>query len=352
MTGTNSMKQNKRIKRVNQWWFGATYLGLMLPLFAELEIKELGKDYLFDESKSRPGLFHHVEAEDVIGGNTSVRNETRESLTWKGKPDLNGYGYFHRNRDLGQVINVPAGGGDVTLDAIVLRSSRGDNAIMSGTPGAEMYLQFFEVEIPEGETLRINENGSSKGQRAAHGFDHQFNRADDFIEGPAYRPIHRVAGGIFPLTSTTNQYVYNRGQFEPFGEQLGHLRFFRFELTGEDEITLKAGLRYAFVVGFEEAGKDRGLALAIATEVHTKEAADFVRDENGAVRWGVRREGNGGFVPRMIPGRDPPSYSMDRKRLEDESLFPSWHWNIIRPTSNGYPDVDTYRTLQFYIEVK
>jgi len=25
---------------------------------------------------------------------------------------------------------------------------------------------------------------------------------------------------------------------------------------------------------------------------------------------------------------------------------------FIRPTSNGYPDVDTYRTLQFYIEVK
>jgi len=336
----------------NQWWFGAMNLGLALPLFAGLEIQELGKDYLFDEGKSRPGLFHHVEAEDVIGGNTSVRNEGRESLAWKGKPDSNGYGYFQRNRDLGQVINVPAEGGDVTLDAIVLRSSRGDNAVMAGTPGAEMYLQLFEVEISAGEILRINENGTSKDEPASHGFDHQFNRADDFIEGPDYRPIHRVAGGIFPQSPTTDRYVYDRGKREQFGEQLGHLRYFRFDLTEEDEITLKAGRRYAFMVGFEEPGRARGLALAISTAVHIKEAAEFVRDENGEMRWGVRREGNGGIVPRMIPSESPPSYSMDRERLEDESLFPSRHWNIIRPTSNGYPDVDTYRTLQFYIEVK
>ena len=317
-----------------------------------LEIQDMGKDYLFDAKKSRPGLYHHVATADVIGGNTSVRNEARESLEWKGRPDSNGYGYFQRNRDLGQVINVPLEGGDVTIDAIVLRSSRGDNAIMAGAPGAEMYLQFFEVELPEGETLRIHENGTTKGESATHGFDHQFNRADDFIEGPVYRPIHRVAGGVFPVIPATDQYVYDRGKGEPFGEQLGHLRFLRFDLLHEDEITLKAGGRYVYMVGFAEPGLGRGLALAISTEVHTKEAAEFVRDEGGAIRWGVRREGNGGIVPRMISGSSPPRYTMDRKRLEDDSMFPTRHWNIVSPTSNGYPDVDTYRTLQFYVELR
>jgi hypothetical protein len=315
-------------------------------------IEDLGKDYQFDPSRSRPGLFHHVETENVIGGNTSVRNEARETLLWKGKPDSNGYGYFQRNRDLGQVINVPTEGGEVVVDAIVLRSSRGDNAIMAGVPGSKLYLQFFEVELPPGAVLQINENGTGEGQSATHGFDHQYNRADDFIEGPVYRPMVRVKGGVFPDTPTTDQYVYDRGMGEPFGEQPGHLRFLRFDLIGNDELTLKEGRRYAFMLGFEEPGVDRGLALAIATEVHAKKAAEFVRDEKGVIRWGVRREGSGGIVPTMISGEQPPSDPEQRTQLEDESLFPARHWQTIPPTSNGYPDVDTYRTLQFYIEVK
>jgi hypothetical protein len=33
-------------------------------------------------------------------------------------------------------------------------------------------------------------------------------------------------------------------------------------------------------------------------------------------------------------------------------MFPENHWNTLPPTSNGFPDVDTYRTLQFYLELK
>ncbi len=44
------------------------------------------------------------------------------------------------------------------------------------------------------------------------------------------------------------------------------------------------------MIGFKEPGVDRGIALSITTEVHAKEAAQFVTDDNGLIRWGIRRE--------------------------------------------------------------
>lgn len=63
-----------------------------------------------------------LKAEDVF----------KEPVQWQEKLRLtlpaSGYGYFQRNRDLGQVINIPPGK-DIKLDAIVLRTSRGNNAV-------------------------------------------------------------------------------------------------------------------------------------------------------------------------------------------------------------------------------
>lgn len=320
--------------------------------FAGLTIEDLGKKYSLKEHKLVKGLYQHIATkEEVIGGNTSIRNESAAHLDWKGSLNSNGYGYYQRNRDLGQVINVPQGK-DIKVDAIVVRSSKGNNALMAGTAGAKMYVQFFKVGTKPGEKLRINDNGTGKGEEATHGFDHQFNRCDDFIEGAQYTPIARVSGGVFPTVQATTQHQNYRGVNEPYGEQPGHLRYFRFDLTEPSEITLKAGQRYAFMIGFEEPAADRGLALAIITDVHTKEDAVFSTDPNGMIRWGIRREGDGGIIPTMTGNTQEPTNQAIKQKLINESLFKANHWQTLPPSTNGYPDVDTYRTLQYYIETK
>ena len=327
---------------------------LALPLtgFAGLVVEDLGKRYDPSLHAVPEYLQNHIpRKQSVCPGNTSFRNESPESLAWKGNPNANGYGYFQRNRDLGQVINVPEGA-SVKMDAAVLRTSRGKNAMMSGAPGAPVFMQLFEVVPIGGQRLRINDNGTPVGIRSAHGFDRNISRTDDFVEGVRYVPLARAKRGIIPNTMPpTTQAEHNRGRGEPFGEQEGHLRFMRWDLTGEDEWPLKGSRRYAFMVGFEEPGKNRGIALAISTTVHQQEDPEFVRDSNGVIRWGIRREGNGKLPPTMIKADSPPTKEALRSQLIIESIFPENHWDRLFPTSEGYPDVDTYRTLQFYIEV-
>jgi hypothetical protein len=344
-------------RRCRLWactWFVA--LGMFLALsalkvHAGLVISDLGKTYLPDPNVTPAWLSQHIaNKDDVIGGNTSVRNVDTSGLKWKGSSKDNGFGYFQRNRDLGQVFNVPAGE-KIKIDAIVLRTARGNDAVMKGAPGSRMYVQFFEVGTIPGETIRINENGTTVGQQATHGFDLGLNRCDDFIEGASYRLLARATGGIFPAVAPTTQYVYNTGS-GPYGEQEGHLRFFRFDMTGSDELVLDGGKRYAFIAGFEQPGPDRGIGLAITTEVHTKAAAVFVVDAKGVNRWGIRREGDGTLPPTMAGTATPSTDQTLLAKLIAESMFAPDHWNSLMPTSDGYPDVDTYRTLQFYIETK
>ncbi|WP_235298713.1 hypothetical protein [Portibacter marinus] len=314
-------------------------------------IEDLGKSYEADQ-KWMAGLFHHIKNnEDVIGGNTSIRNVDRDHLEWKGNPGGNGFGYYQRNRDLGQVFNVPDHT-TVTIDALVLRTSRGNNAIMKGAPGSSLQIAFYEVVMRSDSSLKINENGTTKGDSATHGFDHQFNRADDYVEGVVYLYLDSFTGGKFPYIKPTDQYTYDRGREESFGEQDGHLRYFRCDFSTHDEITLEGGKRYAFIIGFEQPGSSRGLALAINSEVHTKEDGRFVKDQNGKIIWGIRREGNGTLPPTMIEKPNPPDDQKVLKQLQNESTFQPNHFNTMKPTSNGFPDVDTYRTLQYYLEIK
>jgi len=316
----------------------------------QITIEDLGKTYELPKEKLVAGLYFHIPTEKVNGGNTSIRNTDRENLVWKDSPNSNGYGYFQRNRDMGQVFNVPENV-DVKVDALVLRTSKGNNALMNGAIGAELYVAFFEVRTKTGDSLRINENGTTKGDLATHGFDHELNRCDDFIEGVEYIFMQKVTAGVFPEVTPTTQYVYQRSENESHGEQEGHLRYFRFDFPEGQDISLEGGKRYAFMVGFEEAGKDRGIAWSISTEVHTKEAAEFVRDQNDKIRWGIRREGDGTLPPMMIENAEPPSDPEALEKLISESLFPENHYYTLAPTSDGYPDVDTYRTMEFYLEL-
>lgn len=313
-------------------------------------IEDLGKSPEIDTADFLPGLFHHIETARVHGGNTSIRNVPAENLRWKGsRPDANGRGYYQRNRDLGQVFSIPEGA-DVQATALTIRTSRGNNALMQGAPGAAIYVQFFQVTIDEAE-FRINENNTEVGDSATHGFDEQYNRADDFIEGVQYTPIQRITGGTFPDVPPTTQSTYQQNETDPFGEQEGHLRFIRFDF-GDQTVTLETGRQYAWMVGFDEPCNDCGIALANVSHVAEKKSGELLMDPNGFPWWSIRREGDGTLPPTMIPGTTPPSDPTQREQLIRESLFEDGHWNTLPPTSNGYPDVDTYRTFQFYLETK
>ena len=53
----------------------------------------------------------------------------------------------------------------------------------------------------------------------------------------------------------------------------------------------------------------------------------------------------------MVPGNDPPADQNLVESLKTESLFPAGNERFdLSPTSNGFPDVDTYRAFEFYIE--
>ncbi|MEO1236618.1 MAG: hypothetical protein AAFX76_07500 [Planctomycetota bacterium] len=321
------------------------------PAAADLTIHDLGHDYVPDPDRVSPGLSHPVADRDVNHGNTSIRNNTEQSLRWKSGPNANGEGYYQRNRDLGQVFVVDYKQ-PVTLDALVLRTSLGSYGVLPGAPCAPMYVQFFRVDPDPESPLTINDNGTPLGTPASHGFDTRLSRADDYIQGARYTPLHRATGGVFPCNiPPTSQPGHPKA--DPgvtWGPQPGHLRYLRFDFRNDSELTLLPGQRYAFLVGFETPGNDRCIALSVTTRTHHQANPTFVTDPHGQTRWGIRREGHGPRVPTIVIADAPPSNPVTRQALIDEATFTDHHWNTQPPTSRGFPDVDTYRTLEFYIE--
>lgn len=266
-------------------------------------------------------------------GNTSVRFTSRDSLVWKEQ------GYFQRNRDLGQVFIAPR---DFVLAAIVLRTGPADGAVLHNAPGAEVFVQFFEVE---GEP-RIDDNGTGPGTAASHGFSKN-HRCDDFLVGVTYKPLGVIRGGRFPDLAPSRD---EKGQ--PTGDRSGNLVYLRWRLAEAVRPHFQAQKRYAFLVGFVEPAKERGFTLANRNAAHVPDAP-LLGDRHDAYPqgWAIRREGNGVFPPHVIPGASPPG---ERKLLDillEEASFPTGMARYLMPPgTNGYPDVDTYRDLQFYLE--
>lgn len=321
--------------------------------YADLIVEDLGKSYQPDFDRIPDYAFHHIEEKlQVQGGNTSFRNESSQTLVWKNSPSHNVTGYYQRNRDLGQIINIPQGE-TIKVDAIVLRTARGHNAMMAGAPGAPVYLQLFEVAPIDGETLRINDNGTPVGTRSKHGYNLDHSRTDDFVEGVRYIPLARATGGYIPEDMpVTTQFTYNRGDGKPFGEQPGHLRYMRWDLTGKDEWILQGGKRYAIIFGFAEPGHNRGIGLANNCDTRFPRQPEFRKDVNNQLTWAVRREGNGTIPPTMlglVP--EPTAGTPLHRQMVRQSAFEENHWDHLSPTSKGYPDVDTYRTFQYYVEI-
>lgn len=260
------------------------------------------------------------------GGSTSVRRNATAELIWKDK------GYYQRNRDLGQVFNVPDGE-TLQLGAVVLRTGNSRSAVLTGTPGAPVYLQLFEVV---GEPV-INDNGTPVGTPAAHGYTDN-HRADDYLEGVTYRPLRTFFGGNFPELEPTTEN----------GGQPGHLRYLRWRLG--EPVVLAGDRRYAFLVGFAEDGVGYGFTLGNNNLAGDPAAPALRTDAAGLQRWSIRREGNGTTPPTKIPGSDPPADPKTKRQLLTESRFAAGHYDDLRPTSNGFPDVDTYRCFEFYLE--
>ena len=130
------------------------------------------------------------------------------------------------------------------------------------------------------------------------------------------------------------------------------LRYLRWDFTGDDALEFQAGSRYAFVVGFETPGPERGFTLANRNTASV-DAPPALGDSHDAYLggWAVRREGDGTLPPFMYPSPVPPREAGLRKRLVGESMFESGEERFsLSPTTAGYPDVDTYRDYEFYLE--
>jgi hypothetical protein len=255
-----------------------------------------------------------------LGGNTSVRNQSPH--VWKDK------GFYQRARDLGQVFTAPH---DFGLDAIVLRTGNGSLAFLPGAAGAEVFVQVFEVT----GTPAINDNGTPPGAQAKHGFSTN-HRCDDFVTGVQYKPLRIVEGGRLPDLAANSD---------------GKLSYLKWAFTGEQPLRFEKGKRYAFMVGFVEPGAERNLTLANRNNASSPRAPAIADEEDTYPGgWGLRREGNGRTPPLMIPGEQPPTDPSVLRQLEAESTFPTSDARYaIPPTCDGYPDVDTYRDLEFYI---
>lgn len=295
-------------------------LCLSLPVLA-LEVSLLPGAYRPDPVAVPPGL--HASGANR-GGSTSIRNIPAERLSWKAQ------GYFERNRELGQVFNLPAGQSR-RVRAVVVQTGNSERAVLPGIPGAALTLQFFRVE---GEP-RLDDNGTTRasGRRPDHGLSGQY-RADDRIVGVRYLPIACAAGGSFPALTLAD----------------GRLRHLRLALGADEAVQLDGGCRYAFLIGIVAPAADAGFTLGNVNLAGSDEDGVLLRDVNGLPWWGIRREGDGTFPPLRVPGPQPP---VDAEAMRRQSLLPAGAARCAQPPgSDGYPDVDTYRTLSFAIELE
>jgi len=293
-----------------------------------LTVEALGTHYTPD-----PAHIVIRQARADAGGSTSIRNTSREHLEWKR------HGYFQRNRDLGQCFTADR---DFTFTAVVLRTGPSDAAVLEGAPGAPLFIQFFEVE---GVPL-IDDNGTPPGADAAHGFSKN-HRCDDVIRGISYRPLYTVTGGRFPNLTPSRDL-----NGKATGSKSGCGVYLRWSLNAPARLACVAGKRYAFVVGIEEPGRACGFTLANANAAGVNAPPSLTdRHDPYPGGWGLRREGDGTLPPTIIPADLPPEDPNRLAVLLREALFPENKARfLLQPTTDGFPDVDTYRDLEFSIE--
>ncbi|NJM16148.1 MAG: hypothetical protein HC896_12910, partial [Bacteroidales bacterium] len=143
-------------------------------------LEPIGKSY----SKTAKVTEYQTQAD--MGGTTSIRSMDEAHLSWKTG------GYYQRNRDIGQIF-IPKK--DTYVEGIVMRTGPSESAVLYNTPGAEVFIQFFEIT----GTPVINDNGTPVGTSSAHGYTTN-HRADDFIDSIEYTSLPVIYKGIFPAS--------------------------------------------------------------------------------------------------------------------------------------------------------
>lgn len=159
--------------------------------------------------------------------------------------------------------------------------------------------------------------------------------SDDFMEGETYTHLHRASGGVIPEGLRLNDYL-------------------RWEFTGDDQIFLEPNTQYAFLFLFDEPaaeGVNRNIPLSNRNVLFGGRLSDAFPDGHL-----IRREGSSvDFDAVFIRDKKDPA---DVDAARHAASFPVKADGTpdlearlaIQPGTLGYPDVDTYRDLYFYIE--
>jgi hypothetical protein len=304
---------------------------------------------LVGRAPSGPQVVASYDGADT-SGNTSVAHDTADIYKWSGASPFahEDWGYFtadggevpyvKRDRDLGQTF-THAGRTPARLRAITVRTAFGSNVVRPGTFGQAVSLQLFRVT----GTPRVHDNGTVAPASALHGFPHDRRgqaipaERDDYYVGERFEPLAVLRGARFPAPQEFG--LPDATRPDP-GHPALKGRYLRFDVSGTD-LVLEPGAVYAFLVLIDHAGDDRGFTLA----------NHYVGHYSGG--HGIRRDGNGVF---------PPAVPNPAKPFRDPANGTAWaaaHFPrdfiaraAIPPGTNGYPDVDTWRDLSFWVEVE
>jgi len=106
------------------------------------------------------------------------------------------------------------------------------------------------------------------------------------------------------------------------------------------------------MLGFVNPSKMRGMTFGNSNFASLKNEPSLLKDSSGLTVWSFRREGDGSVPAKTtkdINTKTGKKYTKDL--LRSQSLFQPNRYEL-QPTTDGYPDVDTYRSLEFYIELK
>ncbi len=284
------------------------------------------------------------------GGNTSVENDSTFVFKWSGKAadKAGGHGYFNkegeeipylkRKRDLGQTFTY-TGDNPAKITALVLRTGYGSNAVRKKMYGQRLSIQFLEVS----GTAQINTNGSEEGSQAYHGFPHDRNKKtipserDDYFTGEHYKHLAVFRGYTFPVASDFGIEDKPIG-IDPKNPKLKG-RLLRFTFPEDKAIVLEPDKTYAFMVMIDDLTPDAGFTLA--------------NNYNGSYKGGhgIRREGKGVFPPVPAEINYPIGHKKNSIPLNSSILPYDFEERLQQPPgTNGYPDVDTWRDLNFYLE--
>jgi len=284
------------------------------------------------------------------GGNTSIAHDTENSFKWSGYSPYNSgsWGYFtldgkeipyiKRDRDLGQTFKINSEE-KVRLESITVKLGYGDNVVRTGMYGKNISLQIFEVK----GTPVLNDNGTGAGMEALHGFPHNRDgqtidhRHDDYIEGEIYISLSVIRGFRFPWKKEFG--ILNDSSIVSPDDGRLKGRYLKFTLSENNSITLEPGKTYAFLFMIDKPGENTGFTLA--------------NNYTGSYEHGhaIRRDGNGVFPPVPANPLKDFKHPENRKAMESAHFPEDFNKRIsIPPGTNGYPDVDTWRDLVFYIE--